>query len=327
MRALFERITNEGEAAIRELCDEQQQETLMLEFKTKESPDRTGLTRTDSKNLGEALSGFSNSAGGLLIWGVKTQVDAQNGIDVAQSLSPISSIENFKHKVSGLVTDYLMPQNDAIEILSVPSSVDQHSGYLLMLIEPSELRPHMSRAPGHHRYYRRSGDKFFRMEHYEIQDMFNRISPVKLDIFHRFERINATEPHALIYFGIWNNTRLTAKYPYLHIIHISGGKLQEFGPKYDGRWFLPLVPSDIGHYFRGGIDDVLNPDRKLLVFGIEVPLRLGNKRMPYFDDSGSSLIIDVQFGCENSPMREQRIELTPVQLSDIIDPHLPMPAA
>jgi len=320
MRALFERITSEGEAAIRELCDEQKQETLTLEFKTKQSPERIGLANADKKNLGKALSGFSNSAGGLLIWGVKAQLDTETRIDCAQSLSPISSIGSFEHEISRLVPEYIIPQNDAVQIQVVPSIENQDSGYLLVLIEPSELRPHMSMED--HRYYRRAGDQFRQMEHYEIQDMFNRIAPVKLEIFYDSVRINTTAPHALISFGISNNTRLTAKFPYVHITSISGGRFEEFGPNRDGTWFLPLMPSDVGHYFRGGIDDVLNPGRKLVVFGIRVPLKFRGNRVPYFDDSEPGLTIGIQFGCENSPMRDERIELTPEQLSDIIDPHL-----
>ncbi len=63
MHGLFALITRDGGAALLKICEERRQESLVLEFKTKERPEIGGLTKFDKKNLGAALSGFSNSVG------------------------------------------------------------------------------------------------------------------------------------------------------------------------------------------------------------------------------------------------------------------------
>jgi hypothetical protein len=223
MQDLFDWITREGEVAILSLCEENRQENLTLEFKTKDPLKDGELTRTDKKNLGAALSGFSNSVGGLLIWGVDAR-PGEEGIDCAQDMVPIRSIGKFASDVSGLVTDYLMPPNEAIRVHDVPSDRSEGGGYLMVLVEPSELRPHMSMAPDHHRYYRRSGDRFLPMEHYEIQDMFNRIAPVRLEVFHRHASSYRKVNTATIMFGVRNDTRLTGKFPYVCVTNLLGAE-------------------------------------------------------------------------------------------------------
>ncbi len=322
MHDLYDWITQDGEAAILQICQENRRESLTLEFKTKERADQVGLTRPDKKNLGRALSGFSNSVGGLLIWGVDARPD-EDEIDCAQDLTPIASIGKFASDVSGLVTDYLMPPNEAIKVQDIPSVEVEGGGYLLVLVEPSELRPHMDMAPDDHRYYRRSGDRFVQMEHYEIQDMFNRIAPVQLDVFYQFEGIKRREQKASIKFGMRNNTRLTAKFPYIHLKSFVGGQLDRGGPYGGSKFGLYPAQTHYGHLFAGNANDVLHPGRELLVFGIDVPLKAGAEGIMYTDAHLQTLTLELQVGCENSQMREMRIDLSAEELRDLIDPHLP----
>jgi len=50
---------------------EKQEEHLTLEFKTVKNAGL--LDKNDKKNFAEALSGFSNSSGGVIVWGVETK--------------------------------------------------------------------------------------------------------------------------------------------------------------------------------------------------------------------------------------------------------------
>jgi predicted HTH transcriptional regulator len=49
----------------------QQEENLVLEFKSVNSADLSNAD--DKKNLAKALSGFANSSGGIIVWGVEAR--------------------------------------------------------------------------------------------------------------------------------------------------------------------------------------------------------------------------------------------------------------
>ena len=90
-----ERMTNDGlETRFFELSreeleryrDERQEENLHLDFKTLSGP---GLSASDDRhNFAKALSGFANSDGGIVVWGVDARKNA-DGIDCVTELKPV----------------------------------------------------------------------------------------------------------------------------------------------------------------------------------------------------------------------------------------------
>jgi predicted HTH transcriptional regulator len=60
----------------------EQEEHLQLEFKTVANAELQG--GNDKKNLAKCLSGFANSGGGIIVWGVDARKNAQ-GVDCASS--------------------------------------------------------------------------------------------------------------------------------------------------------------------------------------------------------------------------------------------------
>jgi hypothetical protein len=82
---LFERISVGGEAAIDQMIGDRQSEELFLDFKR--SADHGAGTRlhvNDRNNLAKAISGFGNSEGGVIVWGVDCRDIAGTG-DVARA--------------------------------------------------------------------------------------------------------------------------------------------------------------------------------------------------------------------------------------------------
>lgn len=83
---LFERIRQQGEAAISQFIAERKTEEMFLDFKQAATrSDR--LHDDDRKNYAKALSGFANSEGGVIVWGVDARKREETG-NVAQSTSP-----------------------------------------------------------------------------------------------------------------------------------------------------------------------------------------------------------------------------------------------
>lgn len=73
-----------------------QEEHLSLDFKTVGGPELK--TSADKKNFAEVLSGFANSAGGIVIWGVATEKDG-SGQDVATARKLIPAVAAFVNRL------------------------------------------------------------------------------------------------------------------------------------------------------------------------------------------------------------------------------------
>ena len=74
---------------IERYIEESQEEHIALEFKTVNHPIyNDGNKNDDKKNFSKVLSGFANSNGGIVIWGIKAQKNL-SGQDVAKEKKPI----------------------------------------------------------------------------------------------------------------------------------------------------------------------------------------------------------------------------------------------
>jgi hypothetical protein len=180
MRDLYDQLITAGEPGIAQLVSERRQENVSLEFKTKANPAAGEPTREDRQNLAIALSAFSNSMGGLIVWGLSANKDA-DGVDCATGLQPIASIERFKADVTRLISQALMPRHEAILVEAIPAQKPRGPGYLAIYVERSERRPHRAEL-GVARYFKRIGDSSVAMEHYDIEDSFKRLVVPRLEI-------------------------------------------------------------------------------------------------------------------------------------------------
>jgi hypothetical protein len=82
---LFAMLTAKGEAAIDELIVSRKAEELFLDFKRSgDNGAGVRLHESDSKNFSKAISGFGNSEGGVVVWGVDC-FSGKDGSDVASN--------------------------------------------------------------------------------------------------------------------------------------------------------------------------------------------------------------------------------------------------
>jgi hypothetical protein len=230
MRDLFERLRQRGHAVIEELVTTRAQETVQLDFKLKDNQTNGELSKRDRQTLGPALSALANSAGGLLIWGIEAKRDT-NGVDAAQRKVPIPQLARFWSEVARAVGELLMPRHDGIEIEAIDDPVVPDTGYLAIWVDRSDRRPHRSEATDDKRYYKRAGDSSFAMEHYDIEDAFNRTAPTEVrlalvEIKTRPEGQNTTNAatHHYLAFFLTNEDRTSACAPYAWVEKIVGGR-------------------------------------------------------------------------------------------------------
>lgn len=93
-------------ADLKELIDNGEAEGLYLECK---APAEPRLTRDLRAHLAKAISGFSNTAGGVVIWGISTTKHAQSGLDVLTQLAPIGECRRFQQQVEKAIPSLTTP--------------------------------------------------------------------------------------------------------------------------------------------------------------------------------------------------------------------------
>ena len=147
-----------------------QEENLTLDFKTINNANLTN--KDDKRNLAKSLSAFANSSGGLVIWGVEAKKN-KKGIDCATGLKEIEDIRLFLSRLNEFTGMAVSPIVDDVRHRIIETSANK--GIAITYIPESSSGPHMAKM-GEDRYYKRSGDSFYRLEHFDLEDMFGRRS-------------------------------------------------------------------------------------------------------------------------------------------------------
>lgn len=269
MRDLYDRLIVEGEAGIERLIQERAQEGLQLDFKLKGRASHGAFEDTDRRTLAKAVSGFANSAGGLIVWGVNAE--KVDGVDCAQPpTAPISNIEQFASEAASLVGQLIQPKHDGVHISIVPSVSSSNSGFLLVYVERSERRPHRSEAKGQKQYFKRAGDSFFEMEHYDIEDAFSRTAAASLDLSWTDSSIGIgdTQHHGRPVFGLANNSSTSAKFPYISISKLNGISFDRSDLQLNQSFKLHQEYGTF--HFVGSSDAIIHPEMHLSVFTLRI---------------------------------------------------------
>jgi hypothetical protein len=269
LETTFSEISPQG---VYDLIARHQEEHLQLEFKTITNSDMSSLD--DRHNLARALSGFANSSGGILIWGI-TAAKNPDGVDAASSAAEIKSLSRFIARLNELTGEAVLPIIDGVMHRALPTADDQ--GFVISIIPESDSGPHMAKL-GVNRYYKRSGDSFYMMEHFDIEDMFGRRKKPRLELY---TQVRGTGPRTEIVIGIINNGRGTARAPYLAFAAPKPFILSNYGIDGNGHDGLPMLHArggELPHRFGGNSSYVIHPETTLqiacLFFGIPAPVNL-----------------------------------------------------
>lgn len=141
---IFQKLIYLGEDALDEFIINRQSEELFLDFKQSFHHIKHGnaLNPNDRKNLAKAISGFANSEGGVLIWGVECYRDMEIG-DVAKSKKKVTNVYRFLSWMENAISGCTIPSHNKVRnhIISVDENGD---GFLATYIPKSDLAPLMS---------------------------------------------------------------------------------------------------------------------------------------------------------------------------------------
>ena len=152
---------------------ESRAEDLYLDFKRKSNPSIAAINDDDKKNLSKAVSGFANSAGGLIVWGVIAEGGKDPEVpDVAKALDPIKNLDSFHSILNDSLQAATRPTVSHARNVKVPAS-GISGGYVVTYVPEVENPPY--RAEWSKKlFYKRAGSRFYEMEPFDIRDVISR---------------------------------------------------------------------------------------------------------------------------------------------------------
>jgi hypothetical protein len=186
---LLKRIEIGGETSIDEFITSRKSEELFLDFKR--SSDNGGGTRLsdiDRNNLAKAISGFGNSEGGIIVWGIDCSRGV-DGSDVARVKIPIQRPERYVSWLEGAVSGCTIPPHSGVRNILICRNDDQ-TGFAVTYVPRSNRAPHQ--VVGKMQYYIRAGSDIVPTPHMVLAGMFGR-SPTP-HVFHTY----VVEPATII---------------------------------------------------------------------------------------------------------------------------------
>jgi len=258
-------------AAIQLFVQSGREEDLHLDFKNVTDPI---LSRDDRKNLAIALSAFANSDGGLLVWGVDARQNAE-GVDCAVALRDIANAQQCLTRLNELTGQCVSPLVDGVIHKAVLNRGD--AGFCVSMIPASDAGPHMATA-GEGRYYKRSGSAFYRLEHFDVADMFGRRRRPQLSV-----RLISERQEASLLVAVRNDGRGIARSPYLSLDLPTGFRVSQYGADGNGRFGLrPLGQLESRYSFGGDAGTVIHVGQELIVARLEARVKMVDGR-PVFD--------------------------------------------
>lgn len=171
---MYSNLTSEADLQL--LIDDKVQEGLYLEFKKKKNASTGDLDDSDKRQFSRALSGFANSGGGLLLWGVEGDQSER-----ATALRPIDDVLKFQAALKKSILNSTQPVVDdvVVDVIFVNGSTTR--GFVKCLIPQSERTPHRAMM-AEREYFKRSTEGFYRLEHFDLEDMFGRRPVPRLDL-------------------------------------------------------------------------------------------------------------------------------------------------
>lgn len=141
---IFQKLIYFGEDALDDFIVNMQSEELFLDFKQSfnTSKQANSLNSNDRKNLAKAISGFGNSEGGVLVWGVECYRDIEIG-DVAKTKVKIKNVYKFLSWLENATSGCTIPSHNKVRnhIISADKNGD---GFIATYIPKSDVAPLMS---------------------------------------------------------------------------------------------------------------------------------------------------------------------------------------
>ncbi len=178
---IFQKLIYFGEDALDEFIMNFQTEELFLDFKqvlNVSGKNHVSMHRDDRKNLAKAISGFGNSEGGVIIWGVECSRDTDIG-DVAKAKTKVKNVYRFLSWVENAISGCTIPSHNSVRN-HIVSADENGDGFMVTYIPKSEIAPLMTTMGN--KIYIRSGSNNVPAPYSVIAGMFGKEPQANVEI-------------------------------------------------------------------------------------------------------------------------------------------------
>ncbi|MDD5438006.1 MAG: ATP-binding protein [Patescibacteria group bacterium] len=264
-----------------------------LECKIKEGKDPNGLDESDKSHFAKALSGFANTSGGVLIFGLNAR--RKDGIDIIQSVEPIKNMAKIESALREQESRLVERAVFGVEYKAIPMDGDQ--GLIAIFIPESARLPHRSMKDRH--FYIRAGGTFQALDLNIIEDLFSRRLRPKLEFILR--PLGGNE----FMVCLANPGEVTAKDP--HVVFRIPDHFNTTGYELDGNTRLHTwvqindYKGQKGRFlaFQDGINRPVHPSSEIQL--LQLRYDLNKPSVPYFS-------IEYHLSAENMPQVDGSFE-------------------
>ncbi len=170
-RQLFNEIIGGASSRIERMVADAVRESEYLDFKG------TGGGRCGESKIikiwSKCLSGFANTEGGVLIWGIDarpTDVGESRKIDIASGFDLINEPNSHAQLLLDTLLDSVVDPLRGVEVEPFESTTDAPKGYVVCYVPEGPGQPY--RAARDNIYYQRVSDSFVPINHHLLRRMF-----------------------------------------------------------------------------------------------------------------------------------------------------------
>jgi hypothetical protein len=171
---------------LQNLIDSGEAEGLHLECKAPHEPKVTKELRT---TIAKCLSGFSNTSGGIVIWGISTTRHKHSNLDVLSQFEPIASVDRFSRQIDIVAPTLFDPPTLHVASKVIKKRSADSRGIVVTHIPQGQGDPVQSLRDN--LFYFRSGADFVVAPHSMIKSLFGRAQGP--DLYPVFDRRLVTE--------------------------------------------------------------------------------------------------------------------------------------
>ncbi len=166
---LFSEIKRAGYPAIEKLIRKKTPESTWLDYKLTLNK-KTGKQDWDRTraHFSKAVSGFGNSDGGLLIWGVDCPQEVPLGV------IEIPDAPKLAGKLNEELSRTTRPSHPSVENLAIPKSSGDSAGVVVSYIPVASVRPLQAEQSSRKDFFIRAGESFGRAPYNLLAGMFGK---------------------------------------------------------------------------------------------------------------------------------------------------------
>ncbi|MFA6957350.1 MAG: ATP-binding protein [Thermoanaerobaculia bacterium] len=314
---LFAELKREGEPAVDRMIVDHQSENLWLDFKRAAADgDGTKFGDSDWKNLSRAISGFGNSDGGVIVWGVDCRPDPLVG-DVPTKKIPVVNPRRFVSWIEGAISACTMPPHESVENFAL--EIGSNEGFVVSLIPASSLAPIQVLKPANSlQYLIRSGSSFVPTPHAVLAGLFGRRPHPR--VFHQYEataKVLRVDGKTRLGIDVWihafNAGKTVAQFVFANLLVRAPAGGSDINvvpdPKRTKNW---LVNRELHSFF----SCVSNESYRLAPQSFVTVMRCHlNLAPPFKSPYGYRL----QTGCDGSPVEVVTVEMDPDILQETFE--------